>query len=139
MKLVTTILAVIGAIIMFISGVMKIVSSSFRGDMVANYAIGGNEIGGWFYVLVGIAEIGIAVWLIYPPFRDAGGVALFIVMLGAMIFNLGLAKDILPAGADDPASFVPINVVLGLVGAAIAFMWPRADPEAVAGTAVYTA
>lgn len=123
---------------MAISGIVKVVSSGFRSDAVSTYVLGGNEIGGWFFVLVGIAEIGIAVWLLYPPFRDAGGVALMLVMLGALLFNLALVRNVLPDGIDDPSSFWPVNIVLALVGLIIAFMWPRVAPEAVEGTAVYT-
>lgn len=128
MKMVTTVLAILGAIVMAISGIAKIVSSSMRSDSVDVYAIGGNEFPGWFFLLVGIAEVAIAVWLLYPPFRDSGGVALFMVMVGALIFNLFLVKDVLPEGATDPTNFWIVNVVIALVGAAIAYMWPRVAP-----------
>lgn len=138
MKLVITILSILAAIAMFLSGIAKLVGSGFRDDMVSTFAIGGNEIGGWFFILVGIAEIGIALWLLYPPFRDAGGAALLIVMIGALVFNLALVRDVLPEGIDDPSGFWPVNIILGLVGLAIAVMWPRLAPEAVAGTVTLT-
>lgn len=129
MKLLTTVLAIIGAVIMALAGISKLVSSGMRSDSVSTYEIGGNEFPGWFFVLVGLAEILIAIWLIYPPFRDAGGVSLFIVMIGALIFNLALVKDVLPSGIDDPSGFAVLNIVIALIGAAVAYLWPRVEPE----------
>lgn len=128
MKMVTTVLAVLAAIVMAVSGIFKLVSASARNDMADVYEIGGNEFPIWFFVLVGVAEVITAIWLLYGPFRDSGGVALFMIMLGAFIFNVFLVKDVVPDGLQDPSSFWIVNVVLGLVGAAIAFLWPRVAP-----------
>lgn len=128
MKMVTTVLAVLAAIVMAASGIFKIVGSAARNDMTNTYEIGGNAFPGWFFVLVGIAEVAIAIWLLYPPFRDSGGVALLMVMLGALIFNLFLVRDVLDPDLTDPSSFWIVNIVIGLIGAFIAYMWPRVDP-----------
>jgi len=123
MRIFTTILALIGAAIMLISGVMKIVNSGFRSDMNSLYEIGGSEFGTWFFLLVGLFEILIAVLLFLPRFRTLGGIDLFIVMVGALIFNAFFVKDVIPAGLDDPTGFIAVNVVLALLGLAIAYLW----------------
>jgi len=63
MRIFTTILALIGAAIMLASGVIKLVNSGFRSDMNSLYEIGGSSFGTWFYLLVGLFEILIAVLL----------------------------------------------------------------------------
>jgi len=123
MRIFTTILALIGAAIMLITGVMKVVSSGFRSDMNSLYEIGGSSFGTWFYLLVGLFEILIAVLLFLPRFRTLGGIDLFIVMVGAIIFNAFFVRDVIPDGLDDPTGFIAVNVVLALLGAAIAMLW----------------
>lgn len=124
MRIFTTILALIGAAVMLLSGVMKIVNSGFRSDMNSVYEIGGSEFGTWFYLLVGLFEILIAVLLFLPRFRTLGGIDLFIVMVGAIIFNVFFIKDVIPEGIDDPGGFIiAINAVLALLGLAIALLW----------------
>lgn len=129
MRILATVLAVISAVIMLASGIMKLVNSGFRSDMDAVYEIGGNQFGTWFFLLVGLFEVLIAVLLFIPRFRTLGAIDLIIVMVGAAVFNLAFVKDIIPAGLDDPSNFVIVNIILALVGAAIAFLWRRHTVE----------
>ena len=118
-----TVLAGFGALIMTASGLVKILNTEFRTDMTNTYEISG----GWFYVLVGLFELAIALLLVMKDSRVLGGIALAGLMAGALIFNLFLVVDVLPEGVQDPTNFWPVNIALALLGAAIAEFWPKAQ------------
>ena len=96
------------------------------------YEIGGSQFGGWFFVLVGLFEVLIGIALFIPRTRMLGGMGLAFVMLGAVVLNIGFVAETLPADADDPGMFVPVNLVLAALGATIAFLSGRIGPSRTA-------
>lgn len=120
MRTFTTILALLGALIMLASGLVKVLSSSFRQDQSELYELAGSAVPSWFFLAVGVFEVLVAVALVVPRTRVLGGLAFVITMAGALAFNLVLASE----GADpDPADFAPVNVVLGALGLLITLLW----------------
>lgn len=116
-----TALAVLGAAAMTFAGLMKIFNTEFRGDMAENYEVFGAELPARFFVLVGLAELVIAVLIVYRPTRILGAAALTTFMVGALILNLGFAKDVLAEGVSDQSNAWPANLVLAALGASIGF------------------
>lgn len=129
MRMVSILLAVLGAVIMLASGVMKLIDADARDEMNSLYEAGGSEFGIWFFVLVGIFEVAIAALLLIPRTRVLGGFDLFVVMVGAFIFNLFLVNDVLPDDVTNPRTFVPVNVVIALLGVAIMYLTRRQRKE----------
>ena len=118
-RLTGTVLAAFGAASMTIAGLMKVFNTDFRGDMAGNYELFGTELPAGFFVLVGLAELAMAALIIYRPTRIVGATALTTFMVGALILNLGFAKDVLAEGVRDQSKAWPANIALGLLGLAI--------------------
>jgi len=117
-----TILAFLGAAAMTFAGLMKVFNTEFRGDMAENYELFGSQPPGWFFVLVGLAELAIAALIIYRPTRLLGAAALTTFMVGALMLNLGFAKDVLAEGVSDQSNAWPANLVLAILGLLIGFV-----------------
>lgn len=136
MRTLTTVLALIGSLVMAASGLIKVLSSGFREEQNELYQLADNALTPTFYLAVGVLELVIAFLLVIPRTRTWGGLGLLLVMVGAAGFNTTLAVDV-AQGETDPASFVPVNVVLGALGAVIAGGWSlvrRKDRKSAAVT-----
>lgn len=113
MKKLEWVLAVVLGLVLLASALGRIFSSGARGDMADSL-----NVPGWFLVLVSLWEIALAVDLFLPRFRILGGVGAAVTMIGAGIFNLfgDTIDDV------NPRQFIPVNVVLALVGFGVAWL-----------------
>ncbi len=72
----------------------------------------------WFMVVVSILELAIAVDLLWPRFRILGGIGFFGTMIGAAVMNF-FGTTI---GDTNPRTFIPVNIVLALLGLVTAWL-----------------
>lgn len=113
MKVLEWVLAVLLAIALGGAALARLFSSTEldkQSDML--------NIPGWFLVVVSIFELTLVLDLLMPRFRILGGVGAALTMAGAVLFNLlGDTVD-----GTDPRTAIPINVVLALIGLAVAWL-----------------
>ena len=108
MKIVERVLPVVLAVIVVLAALNKIASSEFRGDLADSV-----NMPGWFLIVVGILELFLAMDLLLPRLRVLGGVGVFVVMVGAAIFN-ALGENVEGTNPPGAIAFVLVLAMAGL-------------------------
>lgn len=124
-KFISKTLPLVAAVALLYPGTRKLADATWRQELTTTYQLGDQNFGGWFFVMVGLLEVGMAGLILWPKTRIPAGLAMAGFFVGALVFNLGLRvdQDLLPADRPTLSTLIPLDISHLLMGLAVALLW----------------
>lgn len=128
-RFLTKALPVLAAAALLIPAGRKLLDGSWRDQLGASYQLGDRDIGGNFFILVGLLELVLAVAILWPKTRVPAAFAMVGFFVGVLFFNLVLRLDqeLLPSDQLNLSTLIPFDMVHLLLGLAVALLSQRSQ------------
>lgn len=117
----------VAAVALLYPGIRKVFNGSWREELGATYQLGGRDFGPEFFLVIGLVELTMIVFILWPKTRVPAGLAMAGFFVGALIFNLGLRidSDLIPDDQATLSTLIPLDISHLLLGLAIAALWQQ--------------
>ncbi len=121
-------LPIVAAAALLFPATRKLAEADWRDELTTTYQLGDQNFGTWFFVAVGLIELALAAFILWPTTRVPAGLAMAGFFVGALVFNLFLRvdQDLLPADRPTLGTLIPLDISHLLIGLAVAWLWRSA-------------